>query len=153
MKKTTTLLALLSLPVAGQIKITEVMSSSGHTDTGANGDWFEITNTGASSVNLAGYSWDDDSQTAGLQIFPNYSLAAGQSAVVLNEDSSDSFVEDMWNITGTKVFVRTEFADFPGFGEGATFTAVSGVLNFSFGVFKLAPRSAAELEGYVAPAG
>ncbi len=51
------------------------------------------------------------------------------------------------------IFDKDNAADFPGFGEGATFTAVSGVLNFSFGVFKLAPRSAAELEGYVAPAG
>ena len=51
------------------------------------------------------------------------------------------------------IFDEDNAADFPGFGEGATFTAVSGVLNYSFGVFKLAPRSAAELEGYVAPAG
>lgn len=51
------------------------------------------------------------------------------------------------------IFDKDNAADFPGFGEGATFTAVSGVLNYSFGVFKLAPRSAAELEGYAAPAG
>lgn len=51
------------------------------------------------------------------------------------------------------IFDKDNAADFPGFGEGATFTAVSGVLNYSFGTFKLAPRSAAELEGYVAPAG
>lgn len=51
------------------------------------------------------------------------------------------------------IFDEDNAADFPGFGEGATFTAVSGVLNYSFGAFKLAPRSAAELEGYTAPAG
>lgn len=51
------------------------------------------------------------------------------------------------------IFDKDNAADFPGFGEGATFTAVSGVLNYSFGTFKLAPRSAAELEGYAAPAG
>jgi len=118
MKKTSTLLALLSLPATAQVKITEVMPSSGHTDTGANGDWFEITNTGASAVNLAGYSWDDDSQTVGVQIFPNYSLAAGESAIVLLEDDSDTFLNDMWSIAGTKVFLRTEFNDPPGFGGG-----------------------------------
>ena len=118
MKKTTTLLALLSLPVAAQVRITEVMASSSHVDTGANGDWFEITNTGASAVNLAGYSWDDDSETAGVQIFPNYNLAAGQSAIVLLEDDSDTFLNDMWSIAGTKVFLRTEFNAPPGFGGG-----------------------------------
>lgn len=51
------------------------------------------------------------------------------------------------------IFDKDNAADFPGFGEGAAFTAVSGVLNYSFGVFKLAPRSAAEFEGYVPPAG
>lgn len=40
---------------------------------------------------------------------------------------------------------------FPGFGVGASFDAVTGVLNFSFGNFKIAPRSAAEFEGYAAP--
>ncbi len=44
-------------------------------------------------------------------------------------------------------------ADFPGFGEGATFTELSGVLNYTFGNFKLAPRSAVELGGYTAPPG
>ncbi len=42
-------------------------------------------------------------------------------------------------------------ADFPGFGIGATFTAVQGPLNFSFGSFKVAPREFTDLEGY-APA-
>ncbi len=51
------------------------------------------------------------------------------------------------------IFDKENAADFPGFGEGATFTAVSGVLNYSFGVFKLAPRSATELQGYMPPAG
>lgn len=38
-----------------------------------------------------------------------------------------------------------------GFGVGATFTAVQGPLNFSFEEFKIAPREAADLEGYSAP--
>ncbi len=40
---------------------------------------------------------------------------------------------------------------FPGFGPGASFDAVTGVLNYSFGNFKIAPRSAAEYEGFSAP--
>lgn len=51
------------------------------------------------------------------------------------------------------IFAAANAADFPGFAEGATFTDVAGVLNFSFGNHKIAPRGAAELAGYVAPAG
>lgn len=40
--------------------ITEVMSSSGHPGGPANGDWFELHNSGASTLDLTGYYWDDD---------------------------------------------------------------------------------------------
>jgi hypothetical protein len=40
--------------------------------------------------------------------------------------------------------------DFPNFGIGASFTAIQGPLNFTFGNFKVAPRLKADLEGYVA---
>jgi len=53
----------------------------------------------------------------------------------------DNFLYDIFNNAG----------EFPAFGEGASFTGFVGVLNYSFGNFKLAPRGAAELEGYVAP--
>ncbi len=46
------------------------------------------------------------------------------------------------------IFDAENAADFPGFGEGSTFTELSGVLNYSFGDFKIAPRSAAELGGF-----
>lgn len=39
--------------------------------------------------------------------------------------------------------------DFPGFSAGATFTAIQGPLNFTFGNFKLAPRAPEDLEGYM----
>jgi hypothetical protein len=42
--------------------------------------------------------------------------------------------------------------DFPLFGFGATFTAIQGVVNASQDQFKLAPRSAGDLEGYMPPA-
>jgi len=41
--------------------------------------------------------------------------------------------------------------DFPDFGVGASFTAIQGPLNFTFGEFKVAPRMAADFEGYIAP--
>lgn len=41
---------------------------------------------------------------------------------------------------------------FPKFGVDATFTAAAGPLNQQLGVYKIAPRSAADLEGYMPPA-
>ncbi len=40
-------------------------------------------------------------------------------------------------------------AMYPDFGLEASFTAIQGPLNFNFGTFKIAPRSAADFEGYM----
>ena len=42
--------------------------------------------------------------------------------------------------------------EFPSFAPDATFTKISGPLNFGANTFKLLPRSAADLEGYQPPA-
>lgn len=42
-------------------------------------------------------------------------------------------------------------ASFPNFDVDATFSAISGPLNYFGGAFKVAPRGAADLEDYVAP--
>lgn len=70
-------LALLSLSASADLVITEVMSSSGHTTL--KGDWWELTNTGTSAVNLDGYYWDDSSPSpsyfpSGINVAPNQSI-------------------------------------------------------------------------------
>ena len=40
-------------------------------------------------------------------------------------------------------------ATYPNFGVGASFTAIQGPVNFTFGEYKIAPREAADLEGYM----
>lgn len=45
--------------------------------------------------------------------------------------------------------VLDRLGTYPDFGVGASFTAIQGPLNFNFGEFKIAPRSAADLEGYM----
>ena len=70
------------------LEVTEIMSSSAHSNANSDGDWFEIRNNGSTSVDLNGYSWDNSSQTAGTYTFGNYVLPAGQSLIVLDEDSS-----------------------------------------------------------------
>ncbi|HSX62889.1 MAG TPA: DUF3616 domain-containing protein [Tahibacter sp.] len=60
-----------------QVRITEFMYS------GADGEFVEITNTGASAVDLTGWSFDDDSNTAGSFLIGALgTLAAGESAVI-----------------------------------------------------------------------
>ncbi len=74
----------------------------------------------------------------------------GQFGEFAAQDGGDMLVVDNFLYA---IFDAENAADFPGFGEGATFTELSGVLNYTFGNFKLAPRSAVELGGYTAPAG
>lgn len=64
--------------------ITEVQSSSQHSGP-ANGDWFELTNTGA-PLNLAGYYWDDDGPSgADGALFPSIDIATNETIVIVNE--------------------------------------------------------------------
>jgi hypothetical protein len=60
-----------------QVRITEFMYS------GADGEFVEITNTGTGAVDLAGWSFDDDSNTAGsFALGAIGTLAPGESAIV-----------------------------------------------------------------------
>ena len=88
--------------------ITEVMSSSAHDGGLANGDWWELTNTGDMAVNLTGYYWDDDGPMGNDgALFGNITIGAGESLVVVNESDQDAF-EDAWgggfNAYGTDNF-------------------------------------------------
>lgn len=71
-----------------QIVITEV-DSAGSNATYAK-DWFELTNTGASSVNITGWAFDDDSHSFGAAISLRgvTSIAAGQSVVFMESDTA-----------------------------------------------------------------
>ncbi|HLB75271.1 MAG TPA: lamin tail domain-containing protein, partial [Sedimentisphaerales bacterium] len=64
-----------------QLAITEIMSQSAHNSPTAC-DWWELTNTGPSSVNLTGYSWDDDHQRPGQNVFAGITIAAGESIII-----------------------------------------------------------------------
>ena len=71
--------------------------------------------------------------------FNEFAVADGEAVVLV-----DDFLYS--------IFANENAADFTDFGEGAMFTAVQGPLNFSFGDHKIAPRSAADFDGYMAPA-
>jgi hypothetical protein len=70
--------------------ITEVMSNSDHPGGPANGDWFELHNNGATSVDLENYYWDDDGAAgADGALFPAISIAAGETIVIVDENTTN----------------------------------------------------------------
>lgn len=75
--------------VIPSIVITEVAPwSSG--DSPFSADWFEITNTGTTDVSLAGWKWDDDSNSfaSGTFLSGVNSIAPGQSVVFVDGTST-----------------------------------------------------------------
>ena len=63
--------------------ITEVMAKSAHATGIFDGDWWELTNTGASAVDLTGYKWDDD--TPSPSNFPSVTIQPGQSMIIMQD--------------------------------------------------------------------
>ncbi len=101
-----------------ELAITEIMSQSEH--IGVAGDWWELTNTGPSSVNLTGYSWDDDSHIAGVVTFGNVIIGAGESIIILDAPSNDT--DDWKSVWGlgdnANVYDHSHFSGtFPGLGS------------------------------------
>ena len=98
-------LALLTASVHGQLVITEVMADSGHPTLGTKGDWWELTNTGSSPVNLTGYKWDDTPTPAAptVSTFPaGITVQPGESIVILDEPASNvSTWRAAWGLTST----------------------------------------------------
>ncbi|MHC4214229.1 MAG: lamin tail domain-containing protein [Planctomycetota bacterium] len=71
--------------VNSKLSITEIMSDSSH--AGTSGDWWELTYTGSSTVDLTGYSWDDNNERVGQNVFTSVTIDPGESIIILNEDS------------------------------------------------------------------
>lgn len=71
----------------------------------------------------------------------------GEYGEFLVVDGDDSVLVDnfLYNI-----FAEENAGDFVDFAEGSTFTGLTGVLNYSFGNHKIAPRSASEYAGFMA---
>jgi predicted extracellular nuclease len=78
------------------VRITEFMYS------GAGGEFVELTNTGAVSVNLAGWSYDDDSRTPGAVDLSAFGIVGPGESVVLAELDEPTFVLE-WGLSGVKV--------------------------------------------------
>jgi Lamin Tail Domain len=82
------IMAIASTPVNAAIIISEVAPwSSGNSPVAA--DWFELTNTGTSAVNISGWKVDDNSNSFASSLALNgiTSIAAGQSVIFIETAS------------------------------------------------------------------
>lgn len=79
--------------------ITEVMSSSG---VGGTPSWFEVTNIGASAVDITSFRFDDGSFSfiRSVPLVGVTSIAAGQSVVFVETDSPLTFIPDFRTFWG-----------------------------------------------------
>lgn len=118
--------AAASLTSHGAIVITEVMSSSGHPSGTSNDDWFEVTNTGASAVDITGWSWDDNGFTSGAATFGSLtSIPAGQSVIITEETiGAEAGFISSWGISGITV-VNLGSGVFQGLGAGVAGDSVA----------------------------
>ena len=96
----------------GNIVITEVMSVSAGSGA-TNGDWFELTNAGSSSINLNNYVWNDSNDVrSDATLFPNLTINSGESIVIVDENdgnmpdwSSSWGLSSNSNIFGKETFI------------------------------------------------
>lgn len=104
MKKLLTTLALAGFLIAGsqaQIRITEVMSSSG---IGGTADWFEVTNFDLNNpVDITGWRMDDNSFTFANSVLLNgiASIAAGETVVFLESANPGTDIPNFRTAWGT----------------------------------------------------
>ena len=101
----------LTATAGADLAITEIMVQSAQSL--AQGDWWELTNTGPSSVDLTDYSWDNSSQTPGINVFGDVSIASGEHIIVFNAfDSSEvSSWKTLWGLGSEVNVYRFSFLD------------------------------------------
>ena len=97
-------------PVFAQLTITEVSSANMLGE-----DWYEITNTSDTSVDLNGFFWDDDpvGENDGA-IFGDFSLQPGESLIVLEGseefDGIETTFRDVYNVDASlQVLTEDDF--------------------------------------------
>lgn len=133
MKPIFPVLALLSAAATthGQLAITEVMASSGHSATNANDDWWELTNTGSAAVSLDDYKWGDTPTPAKptASKFPaGITIQPGESIIILEEAATNVAAwKAAWGLpASTQVIDGTRFAAANPGGEAFSGLSVSG---------------------------
>lgn len=109
-------------PPTYDFHISEIMSGSVDSDPITSPDWFEITNYGSTTVDLNGFSFDDDSEVPGTVTFSNVMIAPNEAIVVWRGNSADeaAFL-GAWRATTSapQVISSDELTgSFPNLGQG-----------------------------------
>lgn len=108
------------LTAKADLIITEVMSSSSHTNSLANGDWWELYNSGAIAIDLTYYSWDDSSGSVTSAFFNGVTIDAGQAIIISQETvGQEQAWKDLWGLGSVTVvnLGNTEFQNFSSSGD------------------------------------
>ncbi len=130
--------ALTAGPASAQIRITEVMSSSG---VGGTADWFEVTNYGSSAVTSTGWRMDDNTFAFAnsVELFGVTSIAAGETVVFLESAAPLTDVpafQTFWGGSASTTQIGTYT------GSGVSFSSNGdGVVVFSSTGTELTPRT------------
>ena len=86
---------------AATVEITEWMYNG--LGSGSIGEYVEFTNTGSSSVNMTGWSFDDNSRMPGSQSLSAFGVVAPGESVILTDDSAATF-RTRWGLgAGVKI--------------------------------------------------
>lgn len=113
--------------VAGaQVQITEWMYS------GVSGEYIEITNTSGAPVNMAGWSFDDDSRLPGVLDLSGFgTLAPGESALISEVLASD--LRTAWSLPASVKIIGGNVANLGRNDEMNIFNGVNLVDRLTFG--------------------
>jgi hypothetical protein len=109
---------ILANPASAQLLITEVSS-----DNILGADWFELTNTGDTTVSINNWYWDDNGPTgADGSLFLDLSIAAGESVIVIRDSESlDMIATTFRGIYGldasVRIFTEDDIAPIPASGD------------------------------------
>lgn len=83
-----------------------------------NADWFELTNTGSSAVNISGWKVDDNSNSAGsaVALVGITSIAPGESVIFIEGASANTVFASHW--FGSNVPANLQIGRYSGSGIG-----------------------------------
>lgn len=121
------------------LRITEVMSQSGTTPT-FTADWWEVTNFGASAVDLTGWKMDDNTFAIGTAVALNgvTSIGAGESVVFIETNAPLTVIPDFRSFWGGSA-ATAAIGSYTGSGVGLSSNG-DGIVLFNSGSAEATPR-------------
>jgi len=97
---TLTMGAAMTLVVSSQAWASPAVSITEWMYSGNGGEFIEFTNTSNTSIDFSGWSYDDDSRTAGVFDLSGFgTVAAGESVVITESDAAD--FRAAWNLASS----------------------------------------------------